>query len=208
MTQITLIRHGAYRQAAEREGGPEIDLGLNEEGRAQAERLRVRLAAQYDLAADMLLSSTERRAMETAAIVAPALGLPVTPDRDLEEWRSDDGSIPTDVFMAQWRALGERQRPFHRFLPHCETGIEFSTRVHSALHRLASEHSGKRIVLMTHGGVIQVAFQFFFGFGDAAFRRAYPAAGHTSLTAWRREVPPGGNERWVLEFSNDCGHLR
>jgi probable phosphoglycerate mutase len=208
MTQIYLIRHGAYHQAAEREGGPEVDLGLNDEGRAQAERLRARLAAQNEIAADVLLSSTERRAMETAAILAPALGLPVVPDRDLEEWRSDDGTIPGDVFMAQWRALSERQRPFHRFLPDCETGIEFSMRVHSALHRLASDHQGKRLALMTHGGVIQVAFQFFFGFGDAAFRRAYPAAGHTSITHWRREVPPGGNERWVLEFSNDCAHLR
>lgn len=208
MTQIILIRHAAYRDGPEHDGGPHRDLGLSDEGRAQAERLRARLAARNEFAADVFLSSSERRAMETAAILAPALGLPSTPDRDLEEWCSDDGSIPTDVFMAQWRALGERQRPFHRFLPHCETGIEFSTRVHSALHRLASEHSGKRIVLMTHGGVIQVAFQFFFGFGDAAFRRAYPAAGHTSLTAWRREVPPGRNERWVLEFSNDCGHLR
>jgi broad specificity phosphatase PhoE len=60
-------------------------------------------------------------------------------------------------------------------------------------------------VLMTHGGVIQAAFQFFFGYGDAAFRRAYPAVGHTSITHWRKD---GGTERWVLEFSNDRRHLQ
>ena len=207
MTTVLLIRHGDYLDGPERDGGPLRDLGLTDEGRAQAQRLRERLASDAKLAADVLLSSTERRALETAAIVAPALGLPVTPDRDLEEWRSDDGTIPADEFMAQWKQLSERQRPFHRFLPGSETGIEFTTRVHSVLHRLIGEHQGKRLALMTHGGVIQAAFQYFFGYGDAAFRRAYPAAGHTSITGWRREVPPGGNERWVLDFSNDRAHL-
>jgi 2,3-bisphosphoglycerate-dependent phosphoglycerate mutase len=207
MTTVYLIRHGDHRDGPEREGGPLRDLGLTAEGRAQAHRLRERFAAHKQLAADVLLSSTERRALETAEIVAPALGLPVTPDRDLEEWRSDDGTIPVEEFMAQWKRLSERQRPFHRFQPSSETGIEFTTRVHSALHRLTSEHEGRRIALVTHGGVIQAAFQYFFGYGDAAFRRAYPAAGHTSITGWRREAPPGGNERWVLEFSNDRAHL-
>lgn len=207
MTTVLLIRHGDYRDGPEREGGPLRDLGLTEEGRAQAHRLRERLASDAKLAADVLLSSTERRALETAAIVAPALGLPVTPDRDLEEWRSDDGTIPADEFMAQWKQLNERHRPFHRFQPGSETGIEFTTRVHSALHRLVSEHQGKRLALLTHGGVIQAAFQYFFGYGDAAFRRAYPAAGHTSITCWRSEAAANGGERWVLDFSNDRAHL-
>jgi 2,3-bisphosphoglycerate-dependent phosphoglycerate mutase len=207
MTTIYLIRHGDYRDGPEREGGPLRDLGLTDEGRAQAHRLRERLAADAKLAADVLLSSTERRALETAEIVAPALSLAVTPERDLEEWRSDDGTIPVDEFMAQWKQLSERQRPFHRFQPSSETGIEFTTRVHSALHRLISEHPGKRLALMTHGGVIQAAFQFFFGYGDAAFRRAYPAAGHASITCWRSEAAAHGGERWVLDFSNDRAHL-
>jgi 2,3-bisphosphoglycerate-dependent phosphoglycerate mutase len=207
MTTVHLIRHGDYRDGPEREGGPLRDLGLTEEGRAQAHRLRERLMADKLLKADVLLSSTERRALETAEIVASALGLPVTPDRDLEEWRSDDGTIPADKFMAQWKQLSERERPFHRFQPDSETGIEFTTRVHSALHRLIRAHEGKRLALMTHGGVIQAAFQFFFGYGDAAFRRAYPAAGHTSITGWRSEAAASGGERWVLDFSNDRAHL-
>lgn len=207
MTTVYLIRHGDYRDGPEREGGPLRDLGLTDEGRKQAHRLRERLAVDAKLAADVLLSSTERRALETAEIVAPALGLTVTPERDLEEWRSDDGTIAVDEFMAQWKQLSDRQRPFHRFQPGSETGIEFTTRVHSALHRLISAHPGKRLALMTHGGVIQAAFQYFFGYGDAAFRRAYPAAGHTSITCWRSEAVANGGERWALDFSNDLAHL-
>jgi 2,3-bisphosphoglycerate-dependent phosphoglycerate mutase len=207
MTVVYLIRHGEHSDGPEREGGPLRDLGLTEEGRAQAHRLRGRFAADSKLAADVLLSSTERRALETAEIIAPALGLHVTPDRGLEEWRSDDGTIPVEEFMTQWKQLGERERPFHRFQPGSETGIEFTTRVHSALHRIIREHQGQRLALVTHGGVIQAAFQFFFGYGDAAFRRACPAAGHTSITGWRSEAAASGGERWVLDFSNDRAHL-
>jgi 2,3-bisphosphoglycerate-dependent phosphoglycerate mutase len=195
MTVVYLIRHGEHRDGPEREGGPLRDLGLTEEGRAQAHRLRERLAADSKLAADVLLSSTERRALETAEIIAPAFGLHVAPE------------IPVDEFMAQWKQLGERQRPFHRFQPGSETGIEFTTRVHSVLHRLIREHEGRRLALMTHGGVIQAAFQYFFGYGEAAFRRAYPAAGHASITGWRSEGAANGGERWVLDFSNDCAHI-
>jgi 2,3-bisphosphoglycerate-dependent phosphoglycerate mutase len=204
MTSIYLIRHGDYIDDKLDGQGPKMDLGLSGDGRAQVEALGLRLATSGELRPDVLLSSTERRALETAELIAGALGRPITPDRDLEEWRSDDGNIDTEVFMAQWRSLTERQRPFHRFVQGCETGIEFSTRVHTALNRIITEHSGKTVVLVTHGGFIQVAFQFFFGYGDASFRRAYPAAGHTSITHWRRE---GNTERWVLEFSNDRRHL-
>jgi 2,3-bisphosphoglycerate-dependent phosphoglycerate mutase len=56
------------------------------------------------------------------------------------------------------------------------------------------------IYLLRHGE----SFQIFFGHCDAAFRRAHPAAAHTSITHWRKEA---GTERWVLECSNDRHHL-
>ncbi len=205
MTSVYLIRHGDYIDNQLNGLGPKMDLGLTEQGRMQAAALKARLAASGELRPDVFLSSTERRALETAEIIAQSLGKPVTHDKDLEEWRSDDGSIETEAFMSQWRGLTERQRPYHRFADGCETGIEFSTRAHTALHRIVTQHTGKTIALMTHGGFIQVAFQFFFGYGDASFRRAYPAAGHTSLTHWRKE---SGSERWVLECANDTHHLR
>jgi 2,3-bisphosphoglycerate-dependent phosphoglycerate mutase len=204
MTNIYFIRHAEYLYDRVDGQGPKQNLGLTPEGRANAERLGARLSATGEIRPDVFISSTERGALETAEIVAPALGRPILQDRDFEEWRSEDGTVPTDAFMEAWRGLGERDRPYHRFVEGCETGIEFSTRVHSALHRLVSQHTGSIVVLMTHGGVIQVAFQYFFGYGDAAFRRAYPAAAPTSITHWRQD---GASGRWILEKSNDRGHL-
>jgi len=204
MTHLYLIRHAEYIYDRIDGQGPKQNLGLSEVGREQALRLWSRLSQSGELQPDLFLSSTERGALETAEVIASALGQPVTPDRGFEEWRSEDGTLETEAFLAQWRPLTDRQRPFHRFVEGCETGIEFNTRVHSSLHRILQQHAGKTIVLLTHGGVIQVAFQFFFGFGDAAFRRASPAAAPTSITHWRQE---GNSERWVLESSNDCRHL-
>ncbi|MGE4049454.1 MAG: histidine phosphatase family protein [Piscinibacter sp.] len=204
MTLLYLIRHGENIDGKVDGAGPTVDLGLSDVGRSQVKRLSRRLAAISAIKLTALLASPEHRAAETAQLLGPTLGLAVTPMRELEEWRSDDGKVEPSEFMAQWRSLKERDRAFHRFQPHSETQAEFFTRVGSALHAIPKVHEGGSVALVTHGGFIQASFRHFFGFGDAAFRRAYPAAAHTSITHWRTEA---GTDRWVLEFSNDVRHL-
>lgn len=204
MTSIYLVRHGKYEDGPVGGQGPNADLGLTDEGRTQVAALARRLSTATSIKADALYSSPLPRALQTAALISPSLALAVKVNSDLEEWRSDDGSVDPDEFMATWRALSDKDRQFHRFVVGCETAIEFSTRVQAALHRIIRQHTGQSVVLVVHGGVIQVAFQYFFGYGDAAFRRAYPAAGYTSITHWRQEQ---GSGKWVLESSNDTQHL-
>ena len=204
MTSIYLVRHGKYEDGQVDGQGPNVDLGLTEEGRAQVAALAKRLAVPSSIKADALYSSPLPRALQTAELISPSLQLAVEVRADLEEWRSDDGTVNQEDFMATWRSLGDKDRLFHRFVAGCETAIEFSSRVQSALHQIVKQHEGQSAVLVVHGGVIQVAFQYFFGYGDAAFRRAYPAANYTSITHWRQDQPTG---KWVLESSNDTQHL-
>jgi probable phosphoglycerate mutase len=204
MTSIYLVRHGKYEDRQVGGQGPSLDLGLNDEGRTQVAALASRLATMTSIKADALYSSPLPRAHQTAELISPSLRLEVEVRSDLEEWRSDDGNVNQDEFMATWRSLSDKDRLFHRFVAGCETAIEFNTRVQSALHQIIKQHAGKSVVLVVHGGVIQVAFQYFFGYGDAAFRRAYPAAGYTSITHWHQEQSSG---KWVLESSNDTQHL-
>ena len=152
-----------------------------------------------------MISSPQRRATETAAIVAQGLGRPFAADVEFEEWRNEDGTIGGEEFAALWLGLPEQQRPFYRFAPGCESRIEFTTRVHTALNRILLQNEGKTIVLITHGGVIEASFQFFFGYGDASFHRAYPAFGNASITHWRQDE---NTKCWVLESSNDVQHVR
>ncbi|WP_157597790.1 MULTISPECIES: histidine phosphatase family protein [unclassified Rhizobacter] len=205
MTSIFLIRHAAYDEGQVDGVGPRVDLGLSDKGKLQAQALADRLRVSQEIKADVLYASTLPRARQTAALLAPALGLSATLEEDLAEWRSGDGDMDEAEFIATWQGLGDRDRLFHRFVDGCETAIEFSARVQSALHAIVKKHVGQTAVLVVHGGVMQVAFQYFFGYGDAAFRRAYPAAGYTSITHWNL---PMNTSKWVLESSNDTHHLK
>lgn len=70
-----LVRHGESRATIEKFfGGPRSCTGLTDTGRRQAEALRDRLMAGRDFQATALYSSKHSRAVETAQIIAPALG--------------------------------------------------------------------------------------------------------------------------------------
>src|SRR5258708_28840260 len=98
VTHLYLIRHGEAVSNVDRTAptaGMRGDAGLTPLGRIQAERLRDRLAATGEIAADVLIASTLRRARETAEIIAPALGLPIEWDDDVQDLRVGElGGIP------------------------------------------------------------------------------------------------------------------
>lgn len=202
MTHLYLIRHAVDRY--ELDGDRYRDLGLSPEGIQQAERLRDRLAASGEIKPDVLICSDEPRAHETAQIIAPALDVPVIPDKDFQEWRSEDGSLTPEEFMSRWEAVPKSQKAYYRWIEGYENRAEFTLRVHLAVNRVLQEYAGKTIVLVTHGAFIQVTFGFFFGYGEASLDRAAPEIRRTSITHWYKSAD---QDRWTLERSNDCHHL-
>src|SRR5437016_5081477 len=87
MTHLYLIRHGQALSAVQ---GTIGNTDLSPLGIKQAEHLRDRLAATSEIVADVLIASTMLRAKQTAEIIAPALGLPIIFDSDVEEWRDGE----------------------------------------------------------------------------------------------------------------------
>jgi probable phosphoglycerate mutase len=203
MTHLYLIRHGEYTDGLQ--GGKTTDLGLSTEGIRQVESLRDRLIRTGEINAEVLISSPERRAHETAQLLAPIWGLPIILDKDVEEWRTDDGSISNDDFMARWQGLSDAQKAYYRWIPGYENRMEFVLRVHLVLNRILEEHEGKTIVLVSHGAFIQTSFLYFFGYGEASLRFASPEVKHTSLMHWHNSDK---KDKWSLERSNDYHHLR
>ncbi len=82
---LLLLRHGETRHTGERRfsGSGGADPGLVERGRAQAERSAAALAARGGIQA--VVTSPLRRARETAAVAAAALGLDVEVDEGFAE---------------------------------------------------------------------------------------------------------------------------
>ena len=202
MTHLYLIRHAEYIYAEQ--DGKKRDLGLSPEGTRQAERLRDRLARSREIQPDVFIVSTERGAQETAQILAPVFAPPMIADAAVEEWRSEDGSFSTEEFMERWHQLPETQKPFYRWIDGYENWVEFSARAQIALNRIVQAHAGKTIVILTHGGVIQASFEYFFGYGLATMQRASLTMKNTSITHW---LQPEGSNKWVLERFNDYHHL-
>lgn len=207
MTDLYLIRHADFTTGLK--DGTYADLGLTPLGVRQTERLRDRLTATGEIKADALISSPLPRARQTAEILADALGVPVVLDKELEEWRNEDGSLSEEAFMERVMATPDAQVPFARWVPGCENWLEFSIRAASALDRIVREHTDKTSVVVCHGGIIEVSLSLFFGLSGAPLRRLNVDSGYTSITHWQHVVPPPGFlSEWLLERYNDCAHLR
>jgi len=204
-TSAFLIRHGAYDHRPSPEGEAASDFGLSELGQQQARALRDRLARSQEIQADALFCSTLPRATQTAELIAPVFGLPLQVVPELCEWQSGNEALGVDMFMERFRNLSPTQRRHYRFHPGCETIAEFAERVQSKLAELLQAFDQKSIVIVAHGGIIEAAFSYFLGFGPGPFEGGYPAAGHASITLWRRSDT---RDVWIQEFANDTHHLR
>jgi len=205
VTRLIFVRHGeSNTTVARRIGGFRTCSGLSPLGRMQAEKLRDRLAASGEIAADVLISSQFIRARETAEIVAPALG-----GLEIEEvdgfGEHDPGEecdgITFDEFVERYGEREWESDPYSIGFPGGETLAKFHLRIGEAIAHTVSRHEGKTIVVFCHGGVV-----------DAALRQALkaPAVGvfdiwtlNTSITELQL-VKPG---RWRLLRYNDHAHL-
>ena len=207
-THLYLIRHGQAISAVERSLE---DTRLSPLGVQQAERLRDRLDATQEIRADVLISSTMNRARHTAEIIAPALGLPITFDEEVEEWRDGNyENMTQEERQTQFKKTPLAEWPYIRIAPGAETWAEFNLRMGTALNRITQEYVGKTIVIVCHGGIIDGSFQLFFGLSTLQFPSALlGGTRNTSITHWRKDaseeysIPP----TWFLEKYNDSMHL-
>ena len=211
LTRLVLIRHGeANCNVEEFIGGAKSCTGLSPRGREQAARLRERLERTGELAgADVLLASLLPRAIETAEILAPALGdLEIETDCDLCEMH------PGECDGMKWTEFEETygfdidNDAHHPFSPGGETVAEFYFRVVRTLHRVVREHAGKTVVVATHGGVVDGSVIGLLGVPVQQPPRGALVTANTSLTEWAHRPSAGsGLSPWRLVRYNDASHL-
>jgi probable phosphoglycerate mutase len=193
-------------------GGHRGCQGLSERGRRQSEALRDRLFRTGELAdTSALLTSLLPRAIETAGIIAPALG-DLVADRHCdfcEIHPGDADGLTWEEFDARYRTPAGAMSPYRQRAPGAESWAEFFVRVGTALRRVADENAGQTVVVVCHGGVIEGSLAVF---GNQPLRRAFDVdIDNTSLTEWTRPAgngaSPSGEPRWRLVRFNDSAHL-
>ncbi len=193
-------------------GGHAGCTGLSDLGRRQVGLLRDRLEASGELAsASALYSSVMPRAVETAQIVAPALGgLDVRSECDFCEGHPGDADgLSWDELGARWPAPDVWDAD-HSRAPGWETWSEMGVRVQRALESLVDRHAGETVVVACHGGVVVQAMVHWLGLErvDTA-ERAWMSPQNSSLTEWRFAANPYQKGTLPVELVryNDHAHL-
>lgn len=207
MTNLYLIRHGeAWGNVEPILAGMKGDKGLTPRGVAQAERLRDRLATG-ELKIDVLIASTLPRARQTAEIIQPALGLPISFDDEVQELRIGEADGMTN--QAAWAKFGQPDfdgNPLRPIAPGGEAWPDFVLRVGRALHRITAEHAGKAIMVVCHGGVVDSSFVHFFQMPSLIVPPTDFHTRNTSITHWEH-VSRRSRTMWRLNSYNDITHL-
>jgi probable phosphoglycerate mutase len=204
MTRIVLIRHGESVSTVERRiGGVRTCGGLSPLGRKQAEALAARLARTGEVQADVLVSSTIRRAVETAEIIAPALGeLPIEEIAELGEHEPgpDCDGMTFDAFIERFGQPDWSGDPYLVGFPGGESLATFKHRAATALHLLAARYDGATVVVTCHAGVVDAGLRSLLNVSMAGVFEL--ATANTSLTELTHNPP-----RWRLLRYNDAAHL-
>ena len=163
MTAIRLIRHGETAWNRMRRMQGHIDIGLNDEGQRQARSLARALQSER-LAA--IYASDLQRARNTAQAVADMHQLPVHIDIALRErcygafegLMYDEISLQHPEAFALWQSRDPQAR-FPAGEREAETLEEFHQRSVDVITRIAQQHPDQRIVIVTHGGVLDCLYR-------------------------------------------------
>lgn len=158
-TRIIAIRHGqtAWNVATRIQG--HCDIGLDDTGRWQAERLALALA---DAGLDAVYSSDLDRASDTAQALARAAGLQVRTDAGLRErgFGVFEGLTFTEVEQRFPEAARRWRRRDATFGPEGgETLQAFYERAVGTVAALAARHRGQHIAVVAHGGVLDALYR-------------------------------------------------
>jgi ribonuclease H / adenosylcobalamin/alpha-ribazole phosphatase len=207
--KLLLVRHGATAHTAQGRfsGCTGLDPELSPAGRDQARLLAAELRRRHTEPSQptvtAVVSSPVRRARETAAIVADALGLTAHVDDDLREIDFGDweGCTVEDVDsrwpgrLPAWRADASLRAPGG------ESVAEVARRVRVARQRLSERNAGAAVLVVSHLYPVRLSVLDALGAPLEAVHRMVHEPTAVSELSMR-------NGTWALVRYNDSGHLR
>ncbi len=157
MTELIVIRHGETDWNRQHRFQGQIDVPLNDTGRAQAERLAQRLARE---SFDVVVASDLQRAQATAVAAAGGRAIELDP-----LWREQafgvveglDAATIAQQHPELWAHWLRHDADFA--LPGGESVRAFQERVLRAVQRVVQAHAGRCIAVFTHGGALDMLWR-------------------------------------------------
>jgi probable phosphoglycerate mutase len=194
VTRLIAVRHGETAWNVDTRIQGQLDIGLNATGLRQARRLG-RALREESVAA--IYASDLSRAWQTAQAVGDVHGLAVQPDVRLRERAF--GLFEGRTFADIEAELPEQARRWRtrdpEFTPDGgESLLAFRSRVTAVAADLAARHPGELVVLVAHGGVMDVLYRAATGqelqaprtwhLGNAAINRLLWTPQGLTLVGW------------------------
>ena len=199
--ELLLIRHGLPIRR-ELETGV-ADPELSEAGHAQAQHLAEYLSSEQ---LDAVYASPLRRAFQTAQPLAASQGHEIGVVDAVAEWdRNSSEYVPIEELKAandpRWQAMLKGEWNVHE-----ESPQEFRARVVESVETLIDAHSGHRIAIVCHGGVINGYLSHILGLDNtpAGFQQGFFYPNYTSI---HRVAAARSGERSIVTV-NETSHLR
>ncbi len=182
--ELWLIRHALPVRI---DGGDApADPGLSGEGLEQAEQLA---GWWHRFGADALYVSPMRRAQETAAPLAAAIGVAPATDAALREF---DAHLPTYIPIEELRAdpVAWQEAVDAWLSPEAEqTRQDFRRTVVGAIDAIAAAHPGERVAVVCHGGVINAYLSEVISLpGTMFFEPAYTSVSRVLASETHRQL--------------------
>lgn len=169
--EVLAVRHGLTEYNASRRLQGQLDVPLNDTGREQCKECGSRLKQMLQnndgqgIAIDAIYASPLSRTRESAEIIRAAAGVQceVVLDDRIKEWNAGvlQGHLLDDlkvIFPKEWEAWNKSRDPNFVF-PGGESFQERYNRVKCFFIEAVARHVGQRILVVTHGGVLDDLFR-------------------------------------------------
>lgn len=158
-TRIIAVRHGETAWNVDTRIQGHLDIPLNETGQWQAQQLAKALAGE---SIDAIYASDLQRAYATAQAVADATGAPITPETGLRE--RSFGHFQGRTFAEIEAELPEDARRWRKrdpdYVPEGgESLVMLRERIERTVFALAEKHPGEQVLMVAHGGVLDVLYR-------------------------------------------------
>jgi len=155
MTRFILVRHGETAWTRQRRYQGSSNVPLSPIGKKQVRSLAKKIH-RYE--ADLMYTSTLKRACESGEILLPAVGLKPKKDQRLNE-----------INFGRWEGktakelLEGKDRIYEKWLngswvtpPGGESMLAFRMRIRDFIHDCRKKHNNKNILVVFHGGAINM----------------------------------------------------
>ncbi len=183
-TRFCLVRHGETDWNAERRLQGYTDTHLNTRGLAQADQMAKALK-KINFQFDVLYTSDLQRAKQTANAIEGLYAVSAISHSSLRERHLGalQGLTVSEAPLLEpelWNT--HLSRDIHHELRGGESILQFSSRIKNALQDIQEKHAGKTILIISHGGALDMMYRI---------------ASNQALDAEREVAVPNTSLNWI-----------